>query len=270
MPADKFNSLDYQSLSKNAKSGGADSSDRTSLKSPGRAVNKTSDTEPADLINPAQKSKKQSPSDAAFRDIEAARSENFISVSDGVAEIGASLPPEANYAERQKQQRQEKNAEKDRELLGGERWLARNGHGLTFLGLYLFSILVLFRPYELIPSLSFLSATAFYFAAVTLAVYLPTQLSTEGTLTIFSTEIKCILALTALAFLTIPLGKEAAQSWEIFSDIFIKVVLMFIVMVNVVRTRRRLAALMWLSLTVGVYLSFTALDLYMKGEMKSE
>jgi hypothetical protein len=51
---------------------------------------------------------------------------------------------------------------------------------------------------------------------------------------------------------------------------FIKVVLIFVVMVNVVRTRQRLLGMMWLSLAVGFYLSFSALDLYLKGELKTE
>ena len=74
----------------------------------------------------------------------------------------------------------------------------------------LFSILVLFRPYELIPALSFLSSTAFYFALATLAIYLPAQLATEGNLTMLSTEVKAILAMTLIALLTMPIAKDPA------------------------------------------------------------
>ncbi len=141
---------------------------------------------------------------------------------------------------------------------------------MSYAGLYLFSVLVLLRPYEITSSLSFLSATAFYFALATLAVYIPTQFSTEGSLTVLSTEVKCILALILIALLTIPIAKSPATAWDTFSDTFIKAVLMFIVMINVVRTRKRLMGLVWLSLTIGIYLSYTALDLYMKGEFKVE
>ena len=173
-------------------------------------------------------------------------------------------------AETPKQKKKQRKAEKDRKLLEGDNWLSRNGHTLSYAGLYLFSVLVLLRPYEITSSLSFLSATAFYFAAATLAVYLPTQFSTEGSLTVLSTEVKCVLALLLIAFITIPIAKNPATAWETFSDTFIKAVLMFIVMVNVVRTRKRLTGLVWLSLIIGVYLSYTALDLYMKGEFKVE
>lgn len=163
-----------------------------------------------------------------------------------------------------------KRDEKDRELLSHERWLARNGHLLTYVGLYLFSILVLFRPYELIPALSFLSATAFYFAIATLIIFLPSQLATEGNLTTMSTEVKAILAMTALALFTIPIAKDPAMAWEVFNDSFVKSVIIFIVLVNVVRTRKRLMGMMWLSFGIAVYLSSAALDLYLKGEFNVE
>ncbi len=169
-----------------------------------------------------------------------------------------------------KTKRQQKKTNKDRQLLSGDRWLTRNGHFLTYIGLYLFSIMVLFRPYEIIPGLGFLSATAFYFALATILIYVPSQLATEGNLTIFSTEVKAILALTIIAFFTIPVAKDPNVAWETFNDPFIKAVVIFIVLINVVRTRKRLMGMMWLSFGIGIYLGFSALDLYMKGQFTVE
>jgi len=154
--------------------------------------------------------------------------------------------------------------------LASEKWFTRSGHNLTYIGLFLFSILVFFRPYELIPALSFLSATAFYFALATLAVYIPAQFSSEGSLTILSTEVKCILAMTFIALVTIPIAKDPLTAWTTFNETFSKAVLIFIIMVNVLRTRRRLMGLLWLSLSVGIYLSYVALDLFIKGDLKLE
>ena len=166
--------------------------------------------------------------------------------------------------------KKEKRDAKDSELLSHEHWLARNGHLLTYFGLYLFSILVLFRPYELIPAMGFLSATAFYFALATLAIFLPSQLATEGNLTMLSTEVKAILALTVIAILTIPIAKDPGTAWEKFNDPYIKAVIIFVVLVNVVRTRKRLMGMMWLSFGIAVYLSSAALDLYLKGQFNVE
>jgi O-antigen ligase len=166
--------------------------------------------------------------------------------------------------------KQEKREQKDFELLNSDRWLVRNGHFMTFVALYLFSVMVLFRPYEIVPGLGFLSATAFYFAMVTLACYFPSQLAVEGNLTMMSTEVKALLGLTLISIVTMPIAKDPGFAWETFNDSYSKSVIIFIVLVNVVRTRKRLMSMMWLSFGIGIYLSFAALDLYMKGQFDVE
>ncbi len=274
MSADKTKSSDYKTLTPTAKTGGANSPDHSSLKPRANSQSLKPDNNPQEsqnsqsLTNPDLKNTNKFPS-YSF-------SETLVAKETTPAEIFV-LPAketapaeELPYAERQKQRKEEKKAEKDRKLLGADNWLTRNGHAFSYLGLYLFSILVLFRPYELVSSLSFLSATAFYFALLTLLIYVPTQFATEGNLTVLSTEVKAVLALTLLALVTIPIAKDPPTAWATFNDTFIKAVLMFIVMVNVLRTRRRLMGLMWLSLAMASILSYEALDLFMKGELKAE
>lgn len=166
--------------------------------------------------------------------------------------------------------KQVKREQRDFELLNSDRWLVRNGHFMTFVALYLFSVMVLFRPYEIVPGLGFLSATAFYFAMLTLACYFPSQLAVEGNLTMLSTEVKALLGLTAISLVTIPIAKDPGIAWETFNDSYSKSVIIFIVLVNVVRTRKRLMSMMWLSFGIGIYLSYCALDLYMKGQFDVE
>lgn len=178
---------------------------------------------------------------------------------------GVTPPPAATRSEKKKAR-----AENDSAMLKKERWLVRNGHTMTFVALYLFSVMVLFRPYEIVPGLGFLSATAFYFAIATLALYLPSQLATEGNLTMLTTEVKAIIALTLISIVTMPIAKDPVLAWETFNDPFIKAVLIFIVLVNVVRTRERLMKMMWLSFGIGVYLSVSAINSYMKGEFTVE
>ena len=295
MSADKTKTSDYKTLTPTNNSGGRSSHAPTSLKAPSNSRNKThekgessqtlkpyrtapaensqnvnsqnvnSQENPQTLTNLHLKNPNQFPSPSFISENEpATRTEIFISPEE--RREAEDLP----YAEQQKLRRIEKKAERDRRLLSDENWLRRNGHTFSYLGLYLFSVVVLFRPYELVPGLGFLSGTAIYFALATLLIYIPTQLATEGNLTALSTEVKAILAMTALAVLTMPIAKDPPTAWAVFNDTFIKAVLMFIVMVNVLRTRRRLMGLMWLSLAMAFYLSYQALDLYMKGELKAE
>jgi hypothetical protein len=182
----------------------------------------------------------------------------------------AELPEkEATVGEQSKRKKEKKKPQRPRTFR--KRALAR-----TKRAYFLLTSAVSFFGSGLLSSLRInsgaviLSTSAFIFAVLTLVIYIPTQLSTEGSLTILSTEVKCILALTLVALVTVPIAKDPPTAWVTFNDSFIKAVLMFIVMVNVLRTRRRLIGLLWLSLSVGVYLSYTALDMYLKGEMKVE
>ncbi len=254
MSAKKIQSPDYETL-KSAVGSGAKRSNQNSLKPAHNHKN---------LANPNNQTA-QAISSAAISAKKEIAAEIFVPLTDDThSETAANNGDQTGY------NKTEKKAAKDRELLSRDPWLKQNGHNVTYVGLYLFSILVFFRPYEMFAPLAFLSATAFYFAIATLAVYIPAQLVSEGSLTVFSTEVKCVLALALIALLTMPIAKDPAMAWETFNDSFVKAVLMFIVMVNVVRTRRRLLGLLWLSLSIGVYLSYTALDLYIKGEMKVE
>ncbi len=185
---------------------------------------------------------------------------------------GETLTEEENdsYSNRQKRVKEEKKSLERQKRLNSDNWMMRNGHNLTFAGIYLFTFFVFFRPYELIPGASFLSSGAFIIALATLLIYLPTQLTTEGNLTIFTTEVKAISALTLIAFITVPIAKDPQLAWATINDNFLKAVLMFIVMINVIRTRQRLNAMLWLAFLVTIYISYSAIDLYFKGEFKTE
>lgn len=261
MPAKKNTSLDYETLNAAAKNGAKRSSDQPTLEPAGKHQNSST----VNSISPKNEAIEEIPSEAISEKKENAGADIFVAPSDETRAMN-----EANYEEQAKRTKTEKQAIRDRALLDGDRWLKRRGHSLTYVGLYLFSILVFFRPYELFAPLEFLSTSAFYFALLTLLIYVPAQLSAEGSLTVLSTEVKCVLAMTAIALLTMPIAKDPPTAWETFNDSFIKAVVMFIVMVNVLQTRRRLMGLLWLSLSIGVYLSYTALNLYLRGEMKVE
>ncbi len=263
MPADKNKKSDYQTLNAPVKKGAAQSDDQPTLKFSG---NRTKENSAADYSSDSHKTATvKIPPKPILETARSTPAENLTAAANG-SQPTEELP----YAEEAKRKKKEKKTEQDRDLLDNEKWLARSGHVLTYIGLYLFSILVFFRPYELVSALSFLSTSAFIFALATLVIYIPTQFSTEGSLTIFSTEVKCVLALTLIALLTMPIAKDPPTAWKVFNETFIKAVLMFVVMVNVVRTRRRLMGLLWLSLAIGIYLSYSAIELYLKGEMKVE
>lgn len=144
----------------------------------------------------------------------------------------------------------------------------RSAHAFTFAGLFLFTFVLFYRPYEYIPVPSNL---AFWFAVVTLAVFVPSQLGAEGNLTARPREVNLVLLLVVTGLLSIPLAKGSpGEAWATFTDIFIRAVLMFIVIVNAVRTERRLRWMLLLSVGSAVALGAAALYDFRAGRLTVE
>jgi putative inorganic carbon (HCO3(-)) transporter len=139
-------------------------------------------------------------------------------------------------------------------------------HSLTYFGVFAFTFLVYFRPYELFPSLAWLSRSALVVAVLTMAVFVPTQLGMENRITGKLREVKLAIALVLTGLLSIPLALEPSLAFQSLLEFF-KVVLIFIVMVNVVRTEQRLLRLIQLVLLASCVLSIAALSDYAHGNL---
>ena len=162
----------------------------------------------------------------------------------------------------------EKIEEPRSEIGAVDGWSLKNGHGLTFIALFLFSVVLYFRPYELIPALSSFLQMAFFFGILTLAVYVPSQLVLEGNLTARPREINLILLFCLAAFLSMPLATSPGEAYSTFTDVLLKAIVIFIVFVNVVRTENRLKLMIWLAFAVSLYLSFNAVSDYTTGNFR--
>ena len=144
--------------------------------------------------------------------------------------------------------------------------ILRRGHTVSFIFLFLFTAVVYFRPYELFPALSAFSSMAKLLAIVTIIIFLPTQLAIEGNLTTRTREVNLLLLLVLAALLSIPLALDPGAAWGSFIE-YLKVVAMFIVLVNVVRTEKRLKALLLLVLAASAIVSIAAVRDYRIGNL---
>jgi O-antigen ligase len=142
----------------------------------------------------------------------------------------------------------------------------RRGHSLSYAGIFTFTFLVYFRPYELFPSLAWLSRSALIVAVLTLAFFIPTQLGLENRITAKLLEVKIALALLFTALLSVPLALEPVTAFQTVVEFF-KVIAIFVVTVNVVRTEKRLRGLLQLVLLSGCVLSFAAFSDYAQGNL---
>lgn len=267
MPAKQAKSNDYKPLSKFGKDDGENQTNPATLKplnSAGQDQNSEIEfSAPSGLINSRRKDESLTDAEPQFIQLAA---DEVPAAENSKADSATQL----SYAEELKQRKSRKKVERDNKLLSRDRWIAKSGHTLTYVGIFLFALVVYFRPYEWIPAFSGLTSLAFVIALVTVLIYLPTQLVTEGSLTILTTEVKCILFIAFWALLTMPIAKDPGLAWQTFNETFSKIILIFIVMVNTLRTQKRLKGLMWLSIGIGVMLSWQAIGLYQRGQFAVE
>lgn len=150
------------------------------------------------------------------------------------------------------------------------RAILRRGHTISYVGLFLFTVVLYFRPYELFSALSSLDKLAYWLAIATMIIFIPSQLVLEGNLTATPRPVKLVLFITFAGLLSMVTAINRQEAWDEFNDVFIKAVLMFIVMINVVRTDRRLRLLLYVTLGVTFLLSFNALSDYRTGNFSVE
>ena len=147
----------------------------------------------------------------------------------------------------------------------GDHWLWRRGHGATFVLLFIFSVVLYVRPYEFFPSLSGFTQMAFYTGVATILVFAFSQLAVEGNLAARPREINLALLIGVAAILSMPMAVSIGDAWKIFSEQLIKTLIIFIILVNVLRTEMRIKLLILLILAVSIYLSVNALNDYRLG-----
>lgn len=142
--------------------------------------------------------------------------------------------------------------------------LLRRGHKLSYAALFAFTLVLYARPGEFYPS-PLTASIALVFGLVMLGFFIPTQLALEGTLTARPREVNLVLLFCLAGLLSIPLALNRLVAWHEFSGSFIRCIVVFIVMVNVVRTKGRLKALLFLALATGLWLSVGVINDYRLG-----
>jgi O-antigen ligase len=145
----------------------------------------------------------------------------------------------------------------------------KHGHAFSYAALFLFTLILYARPAEFYPS-RLTASIALLVGIATLGFFIPTQLSLEGTLTARPREVNLVLLFCLTGLFSIPLAINQQEAWAEFSGTFIRCIVIFIVMVNVVRTEARLKGLLFLAMAAGIWLSVDAINDYRLGLMTIE
>ncbi|MFP5264737.1 MAG: O-antigen ligase family protein [Blastocatellia bacterium] len=127
----------------------------------------------------------------------------------------------------------------------------RASHGLAFAGLFLFTLVLYVRPNDLFPGLLGAFPTAKLVGLFTLLVYAGSKLSRGERLTIWPLEMKMLAVIVALGVIHVPFAYSRANSFSLLTDTFLKVAVVFALMVNLLDSRGRLYSILRLVVICG-------------------
>ena len=140
---------------------------------------------------------------------------------------------------------------------------------MAFAGLFAFTLLLYARPNELFPEAFGTFPIIRIVAIITLLSYVSSKLLRAEPLTIWPLELKMLFAITALGILFFPVAVSPKDSTDLLTDMFLKVVAIFILMINLITTRERLRSMLKLVVICGTVLAFFAFLTYLWGDSSS-
>lgn len=143
-------------------------------------------------------------------------------------------------------------------------------HTVSYIGVFLFTFFLYFRPYEIVPALSGFDSVTFLIGIATVLSYFAIQINAEWRLFAREKEVWLVLGILAYAIVALPIAADPSLAWNTLTDTFLKVALIFACLVAVIRSRRRLDGLIFLSVAIGAKLGYDAITIYQAGQFEVE
>jgi O-antigen ligase len=140
------------------------------------------------------------------------------------------------------------------------------GNSLAFAGLYLFTFLLYARPNDLLPSIFGAFPIVKMVAVLTALTYGASMFVASRPITIWPLEVRMLLLMVILAVLFMPFAVSPQDSVDTFSDSFFKIVLIFVLIINLVNSYKRLHSLLKLLLTCASALAVVAIRDFLSGK----
>src|SRR5215471_11025509 len=137
---------------------------------------------------------------------------------------------------------------------------------LAFAALYVFALLLYLRPQELFPSVFGPFPLVKLVALFALATFILGRLRLGERISIWPVELKMLAVLIALSLALLPLATAPGDSYEMLSDPFLKVITIFVLMINLIATRRRLTSILNVIVVVGSLMALAAVRSYIAGD----
>src|SRR5262245_12817298 len=141
----------------------------------------------------------------------------------------------------------------------------RGKHWLAFAGVYLFTLMLYARPNDLFPALGAFPLVKLL-AIGALLIYVGSKCAARERLSVWTLEMTMLIVIAALGLLFMPAAASPKDSLDTLTDRFLKTVIIFVLMVNLIDTRRRLFSLWKLVVICGAALGVAAIKSYLQGE----
>jgi O-antigen ligase len=142
--------------------------------------------------------------------------------------------------------------------------VTRERRELAYTGLLAFTAILFFRPQDQIPVLNPLHLAELS-ALVALAAMVFGRLRRGLTVTRITPELIGVVALGALILATAPFSIWMGGSVHTFTDVYVKIILIFTLMVNTLTTPKRIDRFLWLIVIASGYIGFRAVFDYARG-----
>ena len=135
---------------------------------------------------------------------------------------------------------------------------------LAYTGLLAFTALLFFRPQDQIPALNPLHLAELS-ALVALAAMVFGRLRRGLSVTRVTPELVGVVALGLVILAMSPFSIWMGGSVQTFTDVYVKIILIFILMVNTLTSPKRIDRFLWLIVIASGYIGFRAVVDYARG-----
>ncbi len=140
----------------------------------------------------------------------------------------------------------------------------RERYDWDYLWMLAFTGLLFFRPQDQIPGLELLHLSELT-AIAGLAAMAVRRMSRGQTIAHVNVEVVAIVALGGVIVLTLPFSIWPGGSVKVFTDIYVKIILIFALMMSTITSPRRVRQMTWIMITASGYIASRAVFDYVRG-----
>src|SRR5436190_8354249 len=142
--------------------------------------------------------------------------------------------------------------------------VVRERYDWDYLWMISFTALLFFRPQDQIPGLESLHLAELT-AIAGLAAMAVRRLRAGQTIAKVNAEVIGVIMLGAVIVLTIPFSIWPGGSLKVFSDIYVKIILIFALMMSTITSPRRLRQMTWIMIIASGYIAGRGVFDYLRG-----